>query len=103
VPQAICEGFERREEGWKKKRGRYCQYEGVLIGSVICIWARWGEEFSTRIQGYMRANGLQVGDSLDFEQAVRWLGKKVRWGGVESNKMCWVFWEFLRYIESRER
>lgn len=103
VPQAICEGFESTADGgWKKRSDGSCQYRGVLFASIASIWAKWEDEFTHWVQRRMADEGVRWRKELEFEEVVRWFGKKIQWGGVESNKMCWVFWEFLEYIARLE-
>ena len=55
---------------------------------------RWEEEFTNWVRGQMMDEGIRWDGELAFEKVVWWLGRKIRWGGVESNKMCWVFYTF---------
>ena len=102
VPQAICKGFKSTADGgWEKRSDGSCQYKEVLIASIASIWAKWDDEFTHWVQRRMVDEGAR--GELRFEEVVEWFGKKIRWGGVESNKMCQVFWEFLEYIGSLEK
>ena len=100
VPQAICESFTSSPDGGRRKKvGGKCQYNGVLIRSVACIWSRWGEQFDAWVRARMvEEEGIQS-ECIDFGKVVAWMKTKIRWGGVESNKMCWVFWAFLEYLD----
>jgi len=98
VPQAICDGFESvADGGWKKRSGSHCQYQGVLLACMASIWTRWDDEFTGWVQDRMKEEGVVWRGELPFEKVLWWLTRKIRWGGIESNKMCWVFYQFLAH------
>jgi hypothetical protein len=43
----------------------------------------------------MVKDGIVVVSDIEFKDMVVWLGRKIRWGGLESTKICKVFVEFL--------
>jgi hypothetical protein len=43
----------------------------------------------------MVKDGFVVVLDYEFKDIVMWLGKKIKWGGLKSIKMCKVFVEFL--------
>jgi hypothetical protein len=108
VPQAICERYESQADGgWKRKTGGRCQYKGVLIASMASIWARWSDSFTEWAQERMVEEGVrwqeeEKEEGETFKRVVKWFGKKTRWGGIESNKMCWAFWAFAAYCRKIE-
>ena len=71
----------------REARGRCCQYGGVLMPTMVSMWGAAGESGSRRLCGWMRGQGAQI-DEDDMDGWFRWMGRKVRWGGVESNEMC---------------
>jgi hypothetical protein len=41
----------------------------------------------------------------DIDGIIRWMGRKVRWGGIESNEMCRVvvqLWRWWQEVEEGE-
>ena len=96
VPQSICTSYrERADAGWDKIAGAPCQYEGVLAASVISIWVAAGSLFTDWVQEQMQREGVgQVEEKLSFDAALAWMARLVWWGGMQSNKMCWVFVRF---------
>jgi hypothetical protein len=43
-----------------------------------------------------------VGGTDDIDGWFRWMGRKVRWGGIESNEMCRVAVQLARWWEEEE-
>lgn len=103
VPQAICDSFESSVDGgWRKKAHAECQYQGILLASITALWARWGELFSAWISARMEQEGTSLFKDAEFKKAVAWMTQKIRWGGIESNRMCWVLWAFQAEIREEE-
>jgi hypothetical protein len=82
-PQEVCSrwasvpgkgGFQRIAGGSQ------CQWGGV--------WAACGKKGTSAIRARMRERG--VAWAGETEPLVRWMGRKIRWGGLESNEMCRV-------------
>jgi Helicase conserved C-terminal domain len=68
VPQAICEGFEANiDGGWRRRRGGFCQLEGVLVASVISIWAKRDKEFKLWVKRRMADEGIKWVGKLEFK------------------------------------
>jgi superfamily II DNA helicase RecQ len=98
VPQAICTSYtERLDAGWDKIPGARCQFAGVLVPLVIAIWVLDDCRFTKWVQARMQREGIwhqDTGPSADFDQMVLWMASLVRWGGIQSNRMCWVLVQF---------
>ena len=97
IPQSICASYRQRADaGWDKIAEAQCQYEGVLAASTISIWVAAESLFSDWVQEQMRQEGVgQAEEELQFDSALAWMARLVRWGGIQSNKMCWVFVRFM--------
>ncbi|KAK4242971.1 P-loop containing nucleoside triphosphate hydrolase protein, partial [Corynascus novoguineensis] len=101
IPQAICQRFEPRggSGGYRPVDGRTCQYRGVLIEMVVSLWGAGGRAGARRLCQWIQAQGGEVGEDDEPEEWVRWMGRKVWWGGIESNEMCraavqlWRWWQ----------
>jgi superfamily II DNA helicase RecQ len=98
VPQSICTSYtERLDAGWDKIPSARCQFAGVLVPSIIAIWVATDSLFMHWVQGEMQKEGVcqnKEGLPVDFDKIVLWMASLVRWGGIQSNKMCWVFVRF---------
>ena len=96
LPQDICNRFEANinQGGWDKRVDGECQYAGVLVKAVFSIWVRFGEVFRDFVEREMEQSGWvgRVASEEEPEQEmgdiIKWFGRKVQWGGIESNEMC---------------
>jgi hypothetical protein len=98
VPQSICASYtERLDARWEQIPGAQCQFAGVLVPSVVAIWVAATTLFTNWVQGEMQKEGAwQEEDELPmcFNKVVAWMASLIQWGGIQSNKMCWVFVQF---------
>jgi len=103
LPQDICHRFEANinQGGWRKRVDGTCQYAGVLVRAVFSIWVRFAQAFGDFIEGEMEQSDWVVKTASEEDQGpemediIRWFGRKVQWGGVESNEMCVRFCKFI--------
>jgi hypothetical protein len=93
----LCASYrERLDAGWDKIAGAQCQFVGVLIPSVISIWVAGERLFNNWVRAQMQTEGIkQREDKLDFDRVLAWIATLVQWGGIQSNKICWVFVTFI--------
>jgi superfamily II DNA helicase RecQ len=106
VPQSMCASYrERPDAGWDKIAGAQCQFAGVLIASVISIWVAAESLFNDWVRAQMEKEGIELReDELHFNGVLAWMATLVQWGGIQSNKMCWVFVRFVSlFAMQRER
>jgi hypothetical protein len=101
IPQEICASWDINTDtgGLRRVVGGRCQFQGVIVESIISIWGRWAEEFGGWVEEQMVKDGFKVVEDVEFKDMVKWLGRKIRWGGLESTKMCKVFMEFLEFMD----
>lgn len=100
VPQAICRRYEAvaATGGFRRAQGRACQYQGTLIRVFVSMWGAGGKAGGDRLHKWMRGQGARVAED-DTDGWIKWMGRKVRWGGMESNEMCravvqlWQWWK----------
>lgn len=98
LPQWVCERFVMDEGtgGYKMRAGGQCQYGNRLVEAVVSMWyGLMEEEVQEDWVQEMRKRGVGwevEGDEDDIEGFVRWIRKKRRWGGMESNELSWAFW-----------
>lgn len=86
LPQTICNRWEESGDGGSWARGREgCQFSGVLIRSVASIWVGAGEE----LEEWVAEQGGDINNKF-----IKWMGQKVKWGELETNRMCLVFNRF---------
>ena len=81
---------EEKEEGM--------QYKETLLEAVFANWVRYTEEFGWCVEEQMIGDGWKQGKKVSFEEMVRWMAKKVRWGGIESTQLCRVFPRFIEVL-----
>lgn len=92
LPRSICERWERvADGGWARAKKRRCQYPGVLFASITAMWTYWDVDLIALIEARMVEQGVGTGQTPCAESIVAWMSQKIRWGGVESNQMCWLF------------
>lgn len=97
MPQGICQQWEavKGDEGkFRKKGGKGCQYRGLLAK----IWGAGLGFYHDKTIGIMREMGLR--DDEDEEKYI-WMGRKVKWGGYETNNMCIGFIRVCGILLSR--
>jgi len=80
-------------------RGGSCQFAGVLIESVMSNWIMRMHEFDEWMKSQMKKEGVEWVNRSDMRPVVKWMERKIRWGGLESNGMCQIFYRYLRYRE----
>lgn len=90
LPQAVCNRYEAQGDGGYKRREGRCQYPGVLIRSVVSMWGANGQEAAEFFQQQLRQRGVEWEETDGEEALIKWMGRKVRWAGIESNEMCRV-------------
>jgi hypothetical protein len=106
LPQSVCESFamDITNGGHRKQQGVECQYGGVLVETVVSLWARHTQAFGDMLEDVMRGDGWvertaeerEVGPGM--EAMYRWFCEKKRWGGSEGNKMSWFVVEFVQRL-----
>jgi hypothetical protein len=93
LPQAMCERYEAEgSNGWRRVTGGRCQFGGVMVEGLVAMWAADDEGVTEWIQEQIRGCGWRerAGEG-EFGLAMRWMGRKIRWGGMESNEMSRMF------------
>jgi superfamily II DNA helicase RecQ len=91
VPQAICDRFESNSQGgWKWRRTGECQYKGVMIGGIIGMMRANINRCSDAIGAWMQSDGV---NERDPQAVYKWMGQKIRWGGMEAAMINRVFYE----------
>jgi hypothetical protein len=98
VPQAICQKWKQKDEqGWfEKVKGIECQYKGVLISVVVVIWQARNSANTDFIWRWMEEDLI---DKDDLDEVYGWFGQKVKWGGIETTKLCKVFHALTRIVD----
>jgi hypothetical protein len=61
-----------------------------LIKTVISKWVWSAEQVWEIVRREMEESGIVWTEANQMEKICEWMGRKIRWGGVESNKMCWL-------------
>lgn len=91
VPQAICDRFEANGNGgWKWRRHAICQYPGVIVGAINSMMTANINRCADAVWEWMRLDGV---DDEDGAQIFRWMGQRIRWGGMEAALIDKVFYQ----------
>jgi len=122
VPQKLCRRWKTETEDmgvFSQVSGGQCQYSGLLVGVISGIQAGWWVESQEVLQGLLEEEGIGEKE-INEDEWFRWLGGKIRWAGVETNRLCRAFyllnkrwedemikwaeekgseWIFLRYLK----
>jgi hypothetical protein len=95
VPQAICKQWVQKggQGWWERDINGSCQYKGVLIGVVATLLAEGEDEAVEEVYKWIRGLGVEV---EDIGAIYKWLGERVKWGGIEATRMVQVFYKLAR-------
>lgn len=99
LPQAICDRWASEEEdgGRFHSSGRQaCQYDGVVVQALAGASAYHYEEVTEMVERMMAEDGF---DGEGEDRMYSWMGRRVRWSGMETNQMCRVFYMICQHIE----
>jgi hypothetical protein len=55
---------------------------------VVSIWGANSQEAAVFFQEQLRQIGVEWEDGDGKRELIKWMGRKVRWAGIESNEMC---------------
>ena len=99
IPQEICPSWELKADGtgWCKAKGVGCRFKGVLVRSVISLIMAREVDRMEMVLNLMKSDRIYLGTGkVEWDKVVSWMCRKIRWGRIESNKMCWLFVKLLR-------
>lgn len=97
LPYSLCNRWQSRGDagGWvlvddgdsdsSCDAAASCEFGGVVITALAAVWVAYHEQVTPTIYGWMRQDGV---DEKNLRQRYRWFGERVRWGEVESNRLC---------------
>jgi superfamily II DNA helicase RecQ len=86
LPQSMCARYEAQDSGgFRRRRDGRCSYGGVLFDTIVSILGVSGAAGVAYFQERMQEGGRREGEIANM---IRWMGRKIRWGGIESNEMC---------------
>ena len=90
VPQSICDRFEANGDGgWKFRSQKKCQYPGVIIGAISSLMTANINRCGDAVWEWMRLDQV---DERHPQQVLQWMGRKIRWGGMEAAMINKVFY-----------
>ena len=100
IPQEWCDSWEAEgNDGGRYKRvGNWCQYKGLLETVIMGILVA-GCKGKALVKETMKKDGVDLNGD---EKMYRWFGRKIRWGGLETNNMCRVFYMLNKMAEEDE-
>ena len=101
VPQAICQHWKAKSQDgrWEQDPTKDCQFKGVIVEAF------WSMVMKGRpgTMDWLREWGHRDGYDIDDDEGcLRWLGKKVEWGGIEANKLIQAFTYMAREVQEIE-
>jgi hypothetical protein len=73
---------------YRRKAGGQCQYSGVLMETTVSLWGNVGEASVAYFQDRFVPGADAMETEKGVENMIKWMGGKIRWGGMESNEMC---------------
>lgn len=89
LPQALCDKWQSRGDagGWELRDadGATCQFPDLIATAFVCLWITYHDEITPAIYELMAQDGT---NHENIKQRYSWFSKKVRWGDVESNRLC---------------
>lgn len=89
LPQGLCDRWAATDDDggrFARAEGGSCQYEGVLVRMYVGLMFIRGEAGLAAVREMAERDGV---DS-DVVSWYKWLGRRVRWGGVEASELCRV-------------
>ncbi|KAK4954095.1 hypothetical protein LTR28_006312 [Elasticomyces elasticus] len=106
LPQEICDQWVRRPDGgFRRAPGVRCQYEATLMFDVVTAvltgghtfhaWARTIHAWVIEDEGETATGQNMANDSAE----IRWYGRQVIWGGMESSQFVRHFYRCARVAE----
>jgi superfamily II DNA helicase RecQ len=98
--QAVCHSWQDVSHGGPQRFRRSgkqwtCQFTGVLQDVTAAVLAVGeGEMVGEWIDGEMAKTGMEQSEGEeDWTRRRRWMGRKVRMGGLEMSGLCQILWE----------
>lgn len=97
LPQSVCASFvfDTKDGSYRKQPEVACQYGGVLVATIMAVYARHTQRVGDAMEEEMRVDGWEARTAEEretgpgMEATTQWLSGKKRWGGIESTKMVW--------------
>jgi len=100
VPQAWCNRWEENESeegGWRlKAKETKCKYTDMMLGWFLVFVQ--DESFAEGLQDRMRERGLNMNDQ---KEVLRYLGRRKKWGGLETWKILGEYWQGVKERKKR--
>ena len=94
IPQAICESWTEGADGgrFQRARGGVCRYKGILAGMYGAGFGGQTTQVRQEMEKEARKFGGKVNGAGQEQEWYKWLGKRVIWGGMETNLLCRVWY-----------
>lgn len=68
-----------------------CQYREMVLGEY-CVRKHMNIEYRDGLKRRIEPKGFDADDEAD---CARYLGRQVKWGGLEVNRLIWEVWRFI--------
>jgi superfamily II DNA helicase RecQ len=89
LPARMCDSWVEIGQTGLYGQGRGGCRKGFVIGVMVALYGAWGSEASAIFGQGMKRYGMQFDETKrPNTEWMEWLGKKIRWGGLESNEAC---------------
>jgi superfamily II DNA helicase RecQ len=101
LPQAICERWVAADEDggmFTQLGGGNCQYQGLIAKVYAGVYTYCTEEAEEVMRAMMGRDELDGKLGLEW---YTWLGGRIRWGGLETNRLCRGLYQLSRMVEER--
>jgi superfamily II DNA helicase RecQ len=98
VPQDICQHWKSTKKGgrWEVDKTKSCQFPNVIVPAFWSLLLKGLEETMEWLREWATQDGFNIDDDI---QCLKWLGKKVEWGGIEGNKFHQAFLGMAKRVE----
>jgi hypothetical protein len=73
-----------------------CQFPNVIVPAFWSLLLKGLEETMEWLREWATQDGFNIDDDI---QCLKWLGKKVEWGGIEGNKFHQAFLGMAKRVE----
>jgi hypothetical protein len=97
-PQEWCDSWEGSNEdggSFKRRVGGDCQYGSLLFEGIIAMEIIYEGEVEKIIGKVIEEEGLDMDNK---EELLEWMGKRIKWGGLESNNLCRLFFKYIEEL-----
>lgn len=100
LPQWICSRWKAKDDGGGRfvwVRGRECQHGRMLARLYSGVFMMYTDEAKAKLEEMIKEDGCVWGG--DDDKLYTWLGGYIKWAGLETNRLCRVFYYVCKIAE----